>query len=906
MLDLDALTARRQLIDESPDLAALRDRLVERAAPVLARMPIVPPTKALLSRDGGICPDDRSPLVFDPWSPDDHRCPVCSRTFGSPHHHAHWARTQHLWVAERAAHLATICAMTGDQRAGARAREILAEYYTLYFDLPNRDNVLGPTHLFFSTYLESIWLLDYLSAAFILRELGVLDDSDIDQINAIADEAATIIAEFNEGLSNRQTWNSAALAAIAVWFGDEELALTAIEGRTGLLGHLGDGFGRDGMWFEGENYHLFAMRGLLVGLQWATVAGATLLDDDAVARHLAEAMMAPADTALPDLTFPARKDSRYGVSLAHPAYIESWEAGFAALGERAPAGLASWIAALYAVPPHEEATYDSYLHEAGEPKPHRRARSELSWWALLTMAPELPAADEPWRGRTVFLDQQGLAVIRHGETYVSLECGGRSGGGHGHPDRLHLTVHVGGVHWLPDPGAGSYVTPDLFWYRSTMAHNAPIEDGHDQRRLDSARCEAFAVNGDWAWCAATWTDARRRIVVGPEWMVDLFIFESAVPHRLELPWHLHGEYRLDAPMESIAEPSPNSFLSEMESCNLSDNPGGAIEVTATAGERTMRLRFAGDGELLRTRGPGLPGEQSLQPMLIRRHDGEQAAMATVLDFTGIVTAMDVAASTVRVHHGDVITTIEFGTTDVAITSAGRRIALGGARPPALGRATFVLDRPTPSRASAIWIDAAPALDGSLTGFSRRSPLALDDEHQYYRTELAYPGPDAFSATACLNWSDHELYLAVDVIKDDLIIRADDAPPLGLDNEPDDINTDSLQLYSNLPGHHIDGWLIRPHIDGRIIVRPIGAVSREAPSGRWSRTDRGYCVTLRVPTPGLADLLRHDRVGFDLIVNEMRSGRIRRAGQLIWTGGAGWAYLRGDRHDPAQLGEVELT
>ena len=39
----------------------------------------------------------------------------------------------------------------------------------------------------------------------------------------------------------------------------------------------------------------------------------------------------------------------------------------------------------------------------------------------------------------------------------------------------------------------------------------------------------------------------------------------------------------------------------------------------------------------------------------------------------------------------------------------------------------------------------------------------------------------------------------------------------------------------------------------------------------------------------------DEIGFDLIVNEMYSDRTRRAGQLVWSGGGGWVYLRGDRH-----------
>jgi hypothetical protein len=906
MLDLDALTDRRQLIDASPDLSLLRDRLVERATPVLDRMPIVPKTKALLSRDGGVCPDDGTALTFDPWSPDRHHCPACGNSFSGPRHHAHWARAQHLWVAERAAHLATVCAMTGREDAGARAREILAAYYTLYFELPNRDNVLGPTHLFFSTYLESVWLLDYLSAAYILRELDLLDEDDIERINAIADEAATLIGDFNEGLSNRQAWNSAALTAVAVWFGDEELALTSIEGRTGLLGLLGTGFLRDGMWFEGENYHLFAMRGLMVGMQWAAAAGAPLLDDDAVASHLADALMAPADTALPDFTFPARKDARYGVSLAHPAYVETWEAGRAALGDRAPDGVVGWLAALYASPPREEATYDSYLHDAELPLPAARSRSELSWWALLTIPPELPAPEEPWSGHTRLLEDQGLAVFRQGDRYVSLECGGTTGGGHGHPDRLHLTVHADGVHWLADPGAGSYVTHDLFWYRSTMAHNAPLEDGHDQRRLDAARCEAFATDDDWAWCTASWGDARRRIVVGPDWLVDLVTFESSASHRFELPWHLHGGIALEPDGRWIAEPSTNDFLDDVERCEVGGERDAPTLIAAAAGSKMLRTWFAGDGDLLRARGPGLPGDRSPRQFLIRRQSADHAVMAAVIDFTGTVTGLDLSAATMRVRQGDATTTIEAGPTSVIIANGTRRVTLGGGRAAPLGHATYVLDRPVPTRATAIWVDAAPSLDGTLAGFNRRMPLALDDEHQYYRTEVAYPGPDSFSATGYLNWTDHELYLAVDVVKDEMIVRPDDATPLKLDNEPDDINADGLQIYSSLPGKHTDGWLIRLADGGAVAVRPIGTTVREAPSGHWSQTDNGYCVTLRIPAAGLVDLLRNDRLGFDLIVNEMRPDRVRRSGQLIWSGGPGWAYLRGDRHDPTQLGEVELA
>src|SRR5204862_471340 len=187
-------------------------------------------------------------------------------------HDRHWARYQHLGLAERAAHLATLAALGGDARAADRAHEILRAYAQRYFRYPNRDNVLGPSRLFFSTYLESIWIGNYVAAAALLRAGETLDDATTRDVSRVADEAANLIGEFDEGFSNRQTWNNAALAAIAVWFEDEDLAKRAIEGPTGLLEHLLRGYGRDGMWYEGENYHLFALRGWLTGALWARQA----------------------------------------------------------------------------------------------------------------------------------------------------------------------------------------------------------------------------------------------------------------------------------------------------------------------------------------------------------------------------------------------------------------------------------------------------------------------------------------------------------------------------------------------------------------------------------------------------------------------------------------------------------
>ena len=456
MVTPDELEARAALVSERADLAALLGGMRRRAARTIHEMPAVPQVKALLSQDGGVCPEDGAALVFDPWSPAAHRCSRCGSTWSGGRHDRHWARFQHLGLAEQAAELATLGIMGDEDAAAARASEILGSY-AHYASLPNLDNVLGPSHLFFSTYLESIWVTNYLAAAVLLRESGRLPQEAMDVVSAVADEAAAVIGEFNEGFSNRQTWHNAALAAIGVWFEDEELAQRAVESETGLLAHLAHGFAPDGTWHEGENYHLFALQGALTAMRWARSAGVDPLGDPELADRLAAALRAPIRTALPDLTFPARKDSRYGVSLAQPMYIELWERGLG-IADAAGVGLpdvAGWIRSLYDAPAPPAQEFDSWLFEAGMPVPGRRSRAALSWNALLEMPAALPDGGERPAVSTL-LPSQGLAVLRHGDRYVSLECGEWTGG-HGHPDRLHLSLHAGGVHWLPDFGTGSYV-----------------------------------------------------------------------------------------------------------------------------------------------------------------------------------------------------------------------------------------------------------------------------------------------------------------------------------------------------------------------------------------------------------------------------------------------------------------
>lgn len=912
MVTAEELERRRAEVGTAPDLAGLLAQLRGRAEPLARASLRIPGAKAQLSRDGAVCPSDGTPLLFDPSQPGMYRCPRCGVRPASDRHLRYVARFQHLWLAERCAEFAVAGILADDESLLEGARSLLNQYGERYHSFPNRDNVLGPSRLFFSTYLESIWLCNLVAAAWVLREGGALDEATADSVQNVVEEAANLIGEFDEGLSNRQTWHNAALLAAAVWFEDEELVRRAIEGRTGLIGHMVDGFGQDGLWYEGENYHLFALRGLLTGLGWARLAGVDLLEQKESSDRIAAALLAPALTALPDGTFPARRDARYGVSLAQPMYLELWEVGRARLraaGQDASAEpIDSWLATLSQLPAPPADTFDSYLHEAGHPAPAQRTRSNLSWWALLEMEPEAREPKKPWDPPSTLLESQGLAVLRHGARYASMECG-TTGGGHGHADRLHLTLHAEGVHWLPDPGTGSYVSPDLFWYRSTLAHNAPRLDGADQP-LTEAQCEAFGIDGDWAWAVGRFGEWTRTLIAGPEYLLDLVEFSAETDRTAELAWHLQGEVGLLS--QGRWEPADWNEPFIADPTRFVESPGPAT-LESRSGDARLMLQVDGATELMRATCPGLPNSVRAGQLYLLQGRGRYVRFSSLLVPGGQ------AATSLRAAEGGFAVSTPAGEHVhrsrpegwEIVTPAGRILLRGRRKPRTAPLLRLDLAAPVATAEGyARHVPHPPLLDGTLEGFDLASPLYLDHEDQYRRSEEPYAGPEQFAAEAWINWDEGHFYLAVAVIKDGPLFRSPDAAPLDLDNEPDGIHSDGIQLYVEPgPGLGILGFLVVPDPRSHMLtVRTVEGLEGDSGSvqGGWSRTDNGYVITLGIPIDAWRNGPPPLTIGFDLLVNQAAPNRERRAGQLVWSGEGGWVYLRGDRQSPARFGRLEMA
>ncbi|MBK6306246.1 MAG: heparinase II/III family protein [Gemmatimonadetes bacterium] len=654
LLSPDAVAARAPVARGG--LALLAQSLRADLAPLLeAGEPWFPPEKARLTRIGGRCPTHGVLLDFDPWQPKAHRCSVCGTTYSEDEHYRWWIMNYQLWLAERAVHAATLHVLTGDAPCGVLAQDILRGYASRYAQYPNRDNVLGPTRPFFSTYLESIWLLQLTVALDLLEARGGRHALGEEVRERLVRPSAAIIASYDEGMSNRQVYNNAAMAAAGALLGDEALVSRAIDGPSGLASHLTQSLLADGTWYEGENYHLFAHRGLWYGVTIAEALGYPLAAEGR--RRFAEGFATPFATALPDFTFPSRRDSQYRVSLRQWRMAESCELGVAR-GDDDRLGAA--LAELYrlGIPEGETGRARSTAEAERNLPPVQLSRASLGWKSLLFARAALP----PLGGKvpaSVQLAGQGLAVLRRDQAraYVALDYG-ESGGGHGHPDRLNLWLVVGNARILEDVGTGSYVDPTLHWYRSTLAHNAPLADGRSQWRVSGA-LTAYDERGESGLVAAQATIApgvvvERTVVAMSNYVVDEVRWRADRVVTFDLPYHVDAELASGGRWRTTALAGGRGLEDGFDFVSASEYVAGTpgLSFEAQLGEVPVRAWVYSDTphEWWRCVAPGPPGEARRRFLLLRTR-GRAGVLRTVWNWTGEVTSCVFERQHAVVHFG---------------------------------------------------------------------------------------------------------------------------------------------------------------------------------------------------------------------------------------------------------------
>jgi len=881
------------------ELAPLAASLRRDLDHVIAQPLFIPSGKALYSRVGGYCETDKTELVFNPFSPHAHTCPMCGRVHTGPWHDGYWRYPYQLWLAERAVHASVLSALTGDQACAAFARDVLLGYANAYLGFPSRDNVLGPARVFFSTYLDSLWLLHVCIAADTLEAHG---DATIGSVvrDKIVRPAAALIAQYDEGLSNRQVWNATALIAAQRFLGAPASDPVMTNAVASLETIAEKAIGADGASFEGDNYHQFVHRGL-----WYAV---TLLDRAGIriserfrSRYLA-GFATPFVVAFPDFTLPARKDSKFRSSLRQVRFADWCELGLAIQPD---AVLEHARSAMYAddLPPGDTGRARTSGEAERNMPAVRLSPTDLGWKALLFARRESRPAVAPQRSvPSLFtLESQGLSIVRRngGDIYIAMDYGA-SGGGHGHPDRLNLLFAAGNTRWLDDLGTGSYAERSLFWYRSTLAHNAPLVDGHTQQ-ADSGTPWTIAEQGAFAMLRATADTiadevrVSRTVVVADDHFVDEVRWESDRAHRLELPVHF-GIAEGGPEVEATLDGHDAGFAFAHNATLRSFAAWQASRLTGSDGDRHATATISANTawELISADGPGQPSSTSARFNVVRVN----ASSGTIRS----VWTWDANAPNVR-----------FTDDALEVARAGRTVRYNiderawTIAPVGSDAVTFVVPpRPAPAEDPTPEPSQPPPQAIRLRrGVPDRYRLG---EQEYRRSDESWTEAGCPTAEVSLTASATDLTIAVAVHgTDGVFVPPDTENPY--DNEQAGINGHGVQLYLDPSpelhelGVEAQAALLVPNATSAEVraLNIAGWSPLDLSAKTWGRTTDGFVITVAIPIA----LIDGSRLG--ILVNDAAPGRQRRRGQwLLGASGPDWAYLRGDRISGSSLIPVEIV
>jgi hypothetical protein len=909
---------RRRIVATGP-LASLTSSLLADTAIVAHRGAQLPTWKARFSRGYARCATCGGPLAFDPWSPHAHRGIRCAhRTVG---HEADgwWAVGAQLWAADRAVHAATLALLADDAMAhdvACTLLEAIAVHATLHSE---RESVLGPSAPFFSTYLESLWALSVAVAVDLLNadarrrpRIAPAAQRARQAIDIATDQilvpSLARIARFDEGASNRQCWNNAAMLAVATLVDDRSCVARLTDPTHGALAQAMHGLLEDGSWSEGENYHQFAVRGIWYLVQMHRSHGWPMPEQ--FAHRYARAWSAPMATAWPDRTLAARRDAQYGVTLQQWRWAEWAELGRIEGGDSA---IDATLQQIYAAPVERCGT--GRLEATGEAEVNRPptglTRADLGWKSLLCAAPEPPSAATAQKSRSVILPSQGLAVLRsstaQGERMAALDFG-HAGGGHGHPDRLALTLADGQTRLLDDWGTGTYADPSLAWYRSALAHTAPIIDGGGEEPR-AGQLVGLVVDALAAAVRASYIEPRRGVrlwrslCLTETQLIDIVEWESpdGAAVRLDLPLSIEAEW-------AHAHDEPVAF----HAASLADewrraSQGATIDDGARFAEQEMRSAAPIDGcvharitaatshdvalvvaatapfDLWQLDTPGAPAWSARHEAPRRKRTlvsatAAKGCIASVWSFVGATRGWEFTNDGLVSANGDEahrVTndgwTIRSGT---APTWTAKWEPVAPVAPPDPERRAQVND------AHAIVI---PQRVDRTDGASWRTTLAED---AFLHAEVSWEQYGRPTVTVEL-WEDPDFFRATIELAKQPLVLVDPLADNRLDTWPPELHGDAVMLAVRDEHGRVHESILSVHGQGRtphIRSRSTDSSTVDATvtlTAAGMRLDLGWSPAASVAALAVAVVLR-------------RPGSERRDGALVWPPRRGWIYGLGDR------------
>ncbi|MBM4436797.1 MAG: heparinase II/III family protein [Actinobacteria bacterium] len=605
---LERALARR----DRPAFAAAMAALEGEAAKALAS-PLRPLDRTAGYYHDYFCPEHAAELLFNEDAPHAHACPVDGKVWSGPPFDDAWGWTANRRMAQWVYRLALLWRLRGRRAHLDKARQYLTAYAARYPGLTSpRVGAQSVGKVTYHALDESVWAIPITWACHWLWDDLDAATQAVLRRDLLEPAARHIASQRIFRIHNYENWLNAAVATLGEALGDDAMVRRVAVEPFGFQDQAERGVMADGHWYElAPSYHFFTLGAVLALAQ--AFEGSAL---DQRASPAFRAMFAAAlRIAYPDYFIPATNDCWYHCNLLQE------------VGHGIPSGPAFYEVAAGWFPSPE---FNGVLTLA------YRARPRDAVEALLYGPNSIPVTEPPALPETNEA-ASGYAVVRPelpaGEPgYVMLKYGPH-GGGHGHADKLSLSVYGGGTRWSGDLGTPGYGIPiNDSWYRHTLSHTTVLLDGEAQPpatgellRHRPVEGNAFGIiDAQVAWEQGPYAAAyaRRVVLARRGYFLVLTSLEAPVERRMHTVFHHAGH--VSAP--PAARPLTPHLPESVSYGHLRDPQGFALDAGAIFGiaapcstgvhPLTLGIAPVAQGALVLATSPGNPASDLRVALII--------------------------------------------------------------------------------------------------------------------------------------------------------------------------------------------------------------------------------------------------------------------------------------------------
>ena len=529
------------------------------------------------------------------------------------------------------ANLGTVYAFTGEAKYADFAKKILLAYADAYpnYAVGARPGFAhAPSKAFDQVLSDATWIIPAARGYDLIHDAPSITPDERKHIEDDFLKGCARIICNHAMLGCSTNWSAigtCAVLTIGYATDDQNLINCATHGIPGTaeaksgLGlsewHFGpNAIDVDGLWSEGAmGYQFMAMDALVMDAEMLWHHGVDMYRyRDCALKHLFDS---PIQLSYPDLTTPATHDTGHGSIVGGEAFLYE-----------------------YAYRRYRDPSYLLILNQCGTHLDAHFQQYPVS--VLYDRDPTEKVPPVEWKSVNFFGVGYGVQRMTNPDGTISalLEYGSHLS--HGHPDKLTLDLYAFNAQLMIDPGCVWYEQPLYHrWYRTTLAHPTLTVDERDQimcgaNQVIYGPADTIAIQRAWTREAYPGVTMDRSVFLTPNYVGDIFGVFARLPRKLDLAWHIRGEFASDLKMTPMTFPEPveNGYneLTDVQHATT-DKPFSA---TVTRDGNVARLHMAANEptELIEGNGHYI---LETPPTILERRVKNTTLYGNALDYSGV-------------------------------------------------------------------------------------------------------------------------------------------------------------------------------------------------------------------------------------------------------------------------------